>query len=140
MALIVAEGSGFAQIVNDSLPEPPTASIKEVITAGGGQGQADAVPGVLVKLTGASSAPGPLSATTDADGHHRFARLFPGAYTIEARVDGFKPSVETVALHPGDTKIQNVSLELDRVIQKIEVRDKRAPSGRSSRWKSCRRS
>ena len=140
MALIVAEGSGFAQIVNDSLPEPPTASIEEVITAGGGQGQADAVPGVLVKLTGASSAPGPLSATTDADGHYRFARLFPGAYTIEARVDGFKPFVETVALHPGDTKIQNVSLELDRVIQKIEVRDKRAPSGRSSRWKSCRRS
>jgi hypothetical protein len=124
MALIVASGSGLAQIVNVSLPEPPTASIEGVITAGSGQGQADAVPGVLVKLTGASSDLEPLSATTDADGHYRFARLFPGAYTIEARVDGFKPFVESVALHPGDSRIKNVSLELDRVVQKIEVRDK----------------
>ena len=134
-ALVLGAGSGFAQIVNVSLPEPPTASIEGVVTAGGGQGQVDAVPGVLVKLTGTSSAPASLSATTDADGHYRFARLFPGPYTIEARLDGFKPFVESVSLHPGDATIQNVSLELDRVIQKIEVRDKAtafAPEGTNS--------
>ena len=87
MALTVAGGSGFGQIVNVSLPEPPTASIEGIVTAGGPHGQADALPGVLVRLTGASPAPAPLSATTGPHGHYRFARLFPGAYTIEARVE-----------------------------------------------------
>jgi hypothetical protein len=92
MALVAAGGSGFAQIVNVLLPEPPTASIEGIITAGVGQGQADAVPGVLVKLTGASSAPDPLSATTDADGHYRFTKLFPGAYTI----DGARENLDSI--------------------------------------------
>jgi hypothetical protein len=50
-------------------------------------------------------------------------------------VDGFKPFVASVALHPGDARIQNVSLELARVMQKIEVPDKAtvfAPEGTNS--------
>ena len=37
-----------------------------------------------------------------------------------------RPFAESVALMPGDAKIENVSLELDKVVEKIEVRDKAA--------------
>src|SRR2546421_207205 len=90
------------------------------------QGQADAVPGVVVKLTSTSSAPESVEATTDAEGRYAFTKLSPGSYTIEARLDGFKPFAESVVLSQGDAKIENVSLELDKVVQKIEVRDKAA--------------
>jgi len=98
----------------------------------GQSGQADAVPGVLVKLTGPSSAPDPLSATTDAEGCYRFTKLQPGTYTLEAHPDGFKPFAETVVLVPEDAKIENVSLELNRVVEKIEVRDKPAAASTES--------
>ncbi len=123
-ALIVGGSSGFAQIANVSRPEAAGASIEGVVTVADQQGQADAVPGVLVKLTSTSSEPEPLSATTDAEGRYTFTKLSSGTYTIEARVDGFRPFAESVVLRQGDSKIENVRLELDKVVQKIEVRDK----------------
>ena len=47
-----------------------------MVTVAGQQGQADTVPGVLVKLTGPSSAPDPLSATTDAEGRYQVYEAF----------------------------------------------------------------
>jgi Carboxypeptidase regulatory-like domain len=126
IALMVGGSSGFAQIANVTPTETATASIEGVVAITDQQGQADAVPGVLVKLTGPSSAPGPLSSSTDAEGRYRFTKLPSGSYTIETSLEGFKPVVETVVLLPGDAKTQNVSLELEKVIQKIEVRDKAA--------------
>jgi|SRR5271157_329611 len=124
-ALMVGGSSGFAQIANVAVPEPATASIEGVVAVAG-QGQVDTVPGQLVKLTAPSSALNPLSVTTDAEGRYRFTNLSPGSYTIETRLEGFKPFAESVVVKPRDAKIENVSLELEKVIQKIEVRDKAA--------------
>ena len=122
-ALIVGRSSGFAQIANSDRPEKSGASIEGVVTVAGQQGQTDTVPGVPLKLTGPLSAPDPVSATTDAEGRYRFTELLPGTYTIEARLDGFKPFAETVVLLPGKAKTENVSLALDKFVQKIEVQD-----------------
>ncbi len=124
--LLLRVGSGLAQVPNVSRPEATGASIEGVVTVADPQGQADAVPGVVVKLTSTSSAPESLSATTDAEGRYAFTKLSSGSYTIEARLDGFKPFAESVVVKQGDSKIENVRLELDKVVQKIEVRDKAA--------------
>src|SRR5690242_993157 len=126
-SILVAGGiPAFAQSANVTPQETAPASIEGVVTVAGRQGQADTVPGVLVKLTGPSSAPAPLSATTDAEGRYRFTKLLPGTYAIEVRLEGFQPLAESVALTPGEAKTQNVSLKLEKVVEKIEVRDKAA--------------
>ena len=131
LALTLANGLVCAQIANRTRPETVAASIEGFVKFGQ-QGQAAALAGVLVTLT-ASSAPESLSATTDGEGRYRFAELSPGSYTIEARLDGFKPFAESMVLSPGDAKIENLDLELDKVIQTTEVRDKAeaAPTERS---------
>ena len=116
----------FAQTANVTPPETATASIEGAVTFAREQGQVDAVPGVLMKLSGPSSAPDSHAGSTDAEGQYAFTKLLPGTYTIEARLEGFKPFQETVVLLQGDARIANVSLELNKVIQKIEVRDKAA--------------
>ena len=124
-AVTVGISSGF-QIPTVYNPEAERASIEGLVTLNGQQGQADAVPGVLVTLSGGLSGLKSLSDTTDAEGHYRCAQLSPGTYTIEARLDGFQPFSESIVLTQGEAKIENVSLELDKVVQKIEVRDKAA--------------
>ena len=125
-AFIVGTSLGFAQMASPSRPETAGASIEGVVTAVGPQGQADAVPGVLVTLAGPSQANDPQTATTDAAGRYIFVKLAPGNYTVDVHPEGFKPFTESIALAPGSAKTQNISLELDKVIEKIEVRDKAA--------------
>ena len=125
-ALMVGGMSGFAQIASVTPQGTATASIEGTVKVAGQQGQADTVPGVLVKLTGTSRATESLSATTDTEGRYKFTKLLPGTYTIEARLVGFRPFAESVVLMAGGAKIENVSLELEKVMEKIEVRDKAA--------------
>jgi len=123
--LAVGVSSGF-QIAKDPGPEADKASIEGLITLDGQQGQAEAVPGVLVTLKGPSSGVESQSDTTDAQGHYRFTQLSPGTYTLETRLDGFQSFVESIVVSKGETRVENVRLTLDLVVQKIEVRDKQA--------------
>jgi len=122
-ALLIGGRSVFGQIENAGRPKAAVASIEGLVTVAGQQGQAGAVPGVLVKLTGGSSGSDSLSATTDAEGRFRFAQLSLGTYTIEMFLDGFKPFTESIVLTKEDVKIENISLELEKVVQKIEVQE-----------------
>src|SRR5579872_297399 len=66
-AIMVGGSTGFAQVANVTRA---AASIEGTVTAAAAQGEADAIPGVLVKLTGPLSAPDPQSSTTDGEGHY----------------------------------------------------------------------
>lgn len=123
ISVLVAGGiPAFAQSASVTPLETAAASIEGVVTVAGQQGQADTVPGVLVKLT-RPSAPDPLFTTTDAEGRYQFTKLLPGTYAIEVRLDGFQPLAESVVLTQGDAKTQNISIELNKVTQQIEVRE-----------------
>jgi len=126
LALIAGGSPLFAQVDKINRQKAAETSFEGLVTVAGQQGRSDAAPGAQVKLTGASSGPESLSETTDAEGRYRFTQLQPGTYRVEAFLDGFKPFVEDIALMQGDTKIENISLELETVVQKIEVQDKAA--------------
>ena len=104
-----------------------SASVQGTVKVAGQAGEAETVPDALVKLTGPSSTSPSLSATTDAEGHYEFTKLLPGTYALEIRLEGFKPFVENIALSPGEPKIENISLELNRVVEQVEVRESAEP-------------
>jgi Carboxypeptidase regulatory-like domain len=126
VALIFDGGSGFAQGPNYVGVTPAPASIEGVVTVADQNGQADAVPYLVVTLTGTSPAHVPQSATTDVEGRYSFPNQSSGTYTIEARMEGFTPFTESIVLVSGEAKVENFSLELSKVVEKVEVHDKAA--------------
>ncbi len=125
LSLILSGGVAFAQISEISHSEASRASIEGVVKLADQQNQTEPVPGVPVTLT-SSSAGESLAATTDAEGRYQFKDLSPGTYAIQARLQGFQPFGDTVVLRDGETKIQDVGLELEKVVESIEVQDQAA--------------
>jgi Carboxypeptidase regulatory-like domain len=123
VALIAARTSGLAQASSPAPSQPVQPSIEGVVSVAA-QGQPEPVPGVRITLTATSSPFTSVMAVTDADGRYQVAGLPAGAYRIEANLEGFKASAETIALRAGEVNVKNVALELDTVVQKVEVKDK----------------
>jgi len=125
LSLIVSGGVAFAQVSDISHPEASRASIEGMVKLADQQNQAEPVPGVPMTLTSSSTGES-LAATTDAEGRYQFANLSPGTYAIEARLQGFQAFDETIVLGDGEAKIEDVGLELEKVVENIEVRDQAA--------------
>lgn len=125
LSLIVSGGVAFAQIPDISHPEASRPSIEGMVKLADQQNQAEPVPGVPLTLTSSSTGES-LAATTDAEGRFQFKDLSPGTYAIQARLQGFQPFGETVVLRDGETKLENVGLELEKVVENIEVHDQAA--------------
>jgi hypothetical protein len=123
-ALILGVISGFAEEPKAGPLEPAGGSIEGAVTLAGQQGESLPVPGVLVKLASTSLGSESLSTTTASDGRYHFTKLAPGFYTMEASLQGFRTFTWSVSLKQGEAAVKNVSLELDRVVQQVEVRDK----------------
>ena len=123
LGLIAAQSSGSAQALDPSRVQSSEASIEGIVTVND-PGQPAAVPGVHLILTPTSTGSGPLTTTTNAEGRYQFTKVALGVYTLEANMEGFKRYAETVAVKQPGVNVRNVSLELDQLIQKIEVREK----------------
>jgi len=125
--VFVALISGSAALSAEDTPPNPAglASIEGTVTTATEQGS-QAVPGVAVELRSGDSGNDPRSASTDENGRYQFSNVVPGEYALAVTVDGFKPVAQAVSLKPGDAKVQGVVLELARLVQKVEVRDKPA--------------
>ena len=82
---------------------PQTGTIDGTITDAQGGG----LPGVSVTLTGPQNT---RNAITDAEGDYRFALLQPGAYTVNATLEGLGTAERAVSLDAGQR--QDVSLTL----------------------------
>jgi hypothetical protein len=124
LSLTLCHGLLLAQDGTTNQPAAQRASIEGAITFAEQPGHPEAIPGIPVTLTPAGAAP--VTVTTDAEGRYRFTDLSGGTYKLEVRLQGFKPVTQSVVLHDGLPATVNVALELDKVVQSIEVRDKTA--------------
>src|SRR6266853_93474 len=113
-------GSPQRPATNDA--QAATSSIVGNVNVITGQGHANNLAGVPVKLSDASTGSLVRSTLTDEDGRFQFAKLATGSYTLEVTSEGFKPFVKTILLGLGQVAAQGVTLEITSVDQQIEVR------------------
>src|SRR6185436_1226954 len=85
-----------------------TATIQGVVTDAKGAVLPNAT--VVIKNRNTSAE---RTTQTDSDGNYQFAALPVGLYSIEARVEGFKPQVaDSVTLEVAKTVVQNFQMEV----------------------------
>src|SRR5260370_20255861 len=98
-----------------------TSSIGGNVNVATGQGQVNNLAYVTVKLSDAATQSTLQSTLTDEAGHFQFTRLAAGTYTLEASAEGFKPWVKTIALAQSQAAVEDATLEISTVDEKIEV-------------------
>jgi hypothetical protein len=119
-ALLICAIPAFAQ-KSGSAGQSAPGSISGKVTAGTGQNTTDNLAGITVNLTPAVAGSVPKTAVTDSEGRFEFARLDPGSYNLEAKVEGFQPWTAAVTLKPGQAITEEVALQISSVEERIEV-------------------
>jgi len=84
---------------------------------------ASGVAGISVKLSGDPVRGTPLSADTDEHGGYQFQNLEPGTYSLSITLQGFKAISKSLVLAPKQQLVQDFTLELDVVAEKVEVKE-----------------
>jgi hypothetical protein len=77
--------------------------------------------GATVKLSPALPAGVSQTVETDENGRYEFLNLSSEAYSISISAEGFKAITASVLLNRGEQKIQDFSMEIKGVAQKVEV-------------------
>ena len=114
--------AGTAQAKSTKKTTEQAASIKGTVT-NTQDNVATGVAGIALKLTRAGASGEPLSTGTDEHGAYEFLNLEPGTYTISINLTGFKPATKTVTLAAKQQDVEDFSLQLDVVAEKVEVNE-----------------
>src|SRR5258708_26031015 len=122
LVLLFAISSAFAQDASPAKASAQAGSIHGTISTM--QDNAlSGVAGISVKLSGGPLHGAPLSADTDEHGGYEFRNLEPGTYNISITLQGFKSITKPVGLSPKQQLVQDFTLELEVVAEKVEVKD-----------------
>jgi len=95
----------------------PAAALRGTVNTQNGA----ALVGATVKLTRMALTGAPETAETDENGHYEFLNLEPGDYSIFVEGEGFKGIERSVLLKAGEQKIQDFSLAIEAVSEKVVV-------------------
>jgi hypothetical protein len=117
LVFLFAPSSLVAQTTTPKSGGHSVAAVHGTVTAQNGSPMA----GVTVKLT--PKAPSGTTATmeTDENGHYEFHNVEPGDYSLSVEGQGFKGIDRAVALKAGDQAIQDFSMDVEAVIEKVVV-------------------
>jgi len=112
---------GVPQKTGTSNAQAASSSITGTVKVVTGQGQESKLVGVTVKLGGPSEGSILQSTLTDDGGHFQFTSLPSGTYLLEVSVQSFKPWSKTVTLEQGQTAVEDATIEISAVDERIEV-------------------
>lgn len=79
--------------------------------------------GATIKLSHDPAVGNPLSVLTDENGRFQFRNLQPGSYVISVEAKGFKAIRLPVVLNPKEDVVENFTMELEVVSERVEVTD-----------------
>jgi hypothetical protein len=112
---------GFPQEGNSIDAQAATSSISGRVNVMTGQGQANNLAGVIVKLGGPSAGSTLRSTLSDDSGHFEFTQLVAGTYTLEVSAEGFRPWSKTVTLERSQAAVEDATVEIRGIDEQIEV-------------------
>jgi Carboxypeptidase regulatory-like domain len=114
---LLAPSSMLAQKATPKTGNDSVAALRGTVTAQDGS----ALVGAAVKLVRKPPTGTPATTKTDENGHYEFHNLEPGEYSISVEGEGFKGIERAVLLRAGEQNIQDFSLEVHAVSEKVEV-------------------
>lgn len=114
----------FAQQSSTASERIAKSTIQGVVAVSSPQGASTVLEGISVVLNSESFGGKPLSTLTDSRGHFQFDQLAAGAYRLEIQAGGFESFTKTVVLRTNELRVEDVHLELEKVVQKVEVKDR----------------
>jgi len=112
--------TAFAQKTAPKNVNDQTASLHGNISTAPGNSEGG-LAGITVKLSRVPADGPPLSAETDENGRYEFSGLRPGTYTISVGAPGFKAIAKSVTLGARQQSVQDFTLQLETVSEKVEV-------------------
>jgi hypothetical protein len=122
LLLLVAISSALAQDAASKKASVQAGSIRGTISTMQ-DNVLSGVAGISVKLSGDPLHGTPLNTDTDEHGAYQFLTLEPGTYSISITLQGFKTITKSVVLGPKQQVIQDFTLELEVVAEKVEVKE-----------------
>src|SRR6267143_1865124 len=126
LALGVAAGAVRAQTAPQELPQSPNGTIRGAVTVLSQQGEPNPLEGIRVELAKGPRDLQPLATFTDSAGLYEFTQLAGGVYTLRVNQQGFKAFAETISLGANQTSVVDITLALDTVVEKVEVKEQAA--------------
>jgi Carboxypeptidase regulatory-like domain len=118
---LVRMAFGMPQKAKASDAQNAASSIAGTVNVNTNQSQANNLAGVTVTLSGPASGAAAKSAITNESGHFQFAQLIAGTYTLEVNAEGFEPWSKTITPVAGQAAVQDATIEINAVNEKIEV-------------------
>ena len=106
--------------------------VKGTVLLVNASGQSSTSEGLLLELQSRIEVLGSLSAVTDAAGNYRFVDVPDGDYVLQLRAEGLEPFTEIVHVRSGAPVVQNISVKLAGVTEKIEVKEQEGPLSAAS--------
>jgi outer membrane receptor protein involved in Fe transport len=126
LALSVGAGAARARSTQGEQPQSPAGTIQGVVKVPGQQTEPSPLEGIRVELRSSTQDSQPLATVTDSAGHFEFAQLPEGTYTLRVNQQGFKPFAETILLNANQGSVADITLALDTVVEKVEVKEQTA--------------
>jgi hypothetical protein len=122
LVVMIAAFPAFGQGTRAGAEKTQTGSIRGTVSTKQEDASSD-LSGISVNLSAVPPDGNPLTANTDDAGHYEFKGLKAGKYTISVSQQGFKTVTKTVSLAPGQAAVQDITLELEAVTEKVEVKE-----------------
>ncbi len=102
-------------------------SVKGIVSLVNATQERSTPEGLLLELKPLADGPASLWAVTDAAGNYEFKDVPDGDYTLQLQAEGFEPFTATLHLQNGTSIVENISVKLAGLTQKIEVSEQIEP-------------
>src|SRR5262250_2389502 len=106
--------------------------VKGTVLLVNASGQSLTSEGLLLELQSRIEVFASLSTVTDAAGNYKFLDVPEGDYVLQFKAEGFEPFTAIVHVRNGAPVVQDISVKLAGVTQKIEVKEQEEPLSAAS--------